>query len=56
MNLLKIDGSCYEGEWHIFDGVKMKHGKGRIEHGNPNSSTKGIQIFSQKLPSFFFNC
>ncbi|CAI2374964.1 unnamed protein product [Moneuplotes crassus] len=36
-----IDGTSYEGEWHLFDGVKMKHGKGIIIHGTSNASTKG---------------
>ena len=27
------DGSCYEGEWQSFGGVRQRHGRGRLQDG-----------------------
>ena len=34
-----VNDSVYDGEWQIFDGKKLKHGKGKIVHGS--SSAEG---------------
>ncbi len=28
-----IDGTIYEGQWKILNGVKVRHGEGNIKHG-----------------------
>jgi hypothetical protein len=28
-----IDGTIYEGQWKILNGVKMRHGEGTLKHG-----------------------
>lgn len=40
-----INGTSYEGEWKIIDGLKMKHGKGRIVHGNSAADTIGNEVY-----------
>lgn len=40
-----INGTSYEGEWKMFDGVKMKHGHGKIIHGNSTTDTYGNEIY-----------
>ena len=40
-----IDGTSYEGDWKIFNGIKMKHGKGYIIHGNSTADTHGNEIY-----------
>jgi len=27
-----IDGTIYEGQWKLIDGVKMRHGEGTLKH------------------------
>ena len=27
-----IDGTIYEGQWKLIDGVKMRHGEGTLRH------------------------
>lgn len=40
-----INGTQYEGEWKMFGNVKMKHGKGKIIHGNSTTDTYGNEIY-----------
>lgn len=40
-----INGTSYEGDWKLFNSIKMKHGKGRIIHGNSNSDSHGNEVY-----------
>lgn len=40
-----INGTSYEGDWKLFDGVKKKHGHGRIVHGNSHADSHGNEVY-----------